>query len=72
MIYYSVLIHFTYYDIGIQIQKEGIVPEPKKVMYNKEMVWMYLNNEKQIEEKWSIIKSKGDRKIIIHMLLSKT
>lgn len=58
------LIHFTYYDNAIQIQKEGIVPRIKKAMFKCEidMVWMYLNDEEQFQNKWKIIQGKGERK----------
>lgn len=58
------LIHFTNYDNAIQIQKEGLVPQESKAISKSEknMVWMYLNNEKQFRDKWEIIQKKGDRK----------
>ena len=58
------LIHFTYYDNAIQIQKEGIIPRKKKAMFKceKDMVWMYLNDEEQFQNKWRIIQGKGERK----------
>lgn len=58
------LIHFTYYDNAIQIQKEGLVPRKKKAMYKceKDMVWLYLNDEEQFCDQWEIIKGKGERK----------
>lgn len=57
------LIHFTYYNNAIQIQKNGILPG-KKVMYKCEgdMVWTYLYDEEQIENKFKIVKGKGERK----------
>ena len=58
------LIHFTYYDNAVQIQKEGLVPQKKKAMFKceKDMVWMYLNDEEQFMDKWKIIQGKGERK----------
>lgn len=69
------LIHFTHYDNAIHIQKEGLVPGKKRAMFKceKEMVWMYLNDEEQFLNKWKIIQGKGERKkydayVIVHSI----
>lgn len=58
------LIHFTYYGNAVSIQSEGLVPQRRKPMYNKEknMVWMYLYDEENIGDKYEVIRRKGERK----------
>lgn len=57
------LIHFTLWDCAQEIQKEGLVPGKRKAMniFEKNMVWMYINNAEDFQQKCDIVHSKGDR-----------
>lgn len=58
------LIHFTSWHHAENIQKEGLMPKQEKPMFplEKNMVWLYLNNEDEFQTKFDIIRKKGKRK----------
>ncbi|MEA5084747.1 MAG: hypothetical protein VB018_11460 [Lachnospiraceae bacterium] len=59
------LIHFTLLEQASEIQKDGLVPGKRKAMniFEKNMVWLYINNEEEFQQKCDIVHSKGDRRV---------
>lgn len=57
------LIHFTLMERASEIQKDGLVPGKRKAMniFEQNMVWLYINNAEELQQKCSIVHSKGDR-----------
>lgn len=58
------LIHFTLWENAEKIQNEGLKPRQRKAMYplEKDMVWLYINEENNVQTKCDIIHKKGMRK----------
>jgi hypothetical protein len=58
------LIHFTLWENAEKIQNEGLKPWQEKAMYflEKDMVWLYMNNENDFQSKCDIVHKKGKRK----------
>lgn len=58
------LIHFTLLERAHDIQKYGLVPGKRKAMniFEKNMVWLYINNVEEFKLKSDIVHSKGDRR----------
>ncbi|MDF2986096.1 MAG: hypothetical protein K0R50_1606 [Eubacterium sp.] len=58
------LIHFTLWERASEIQKDGLVPGKRKAMniFEKNMVWLYINNAEEFQQKCDIVHSKGDRR----------
>lgn len=58
------LIHFTTNESAHSIQKEGLLPGKAKAMYlwEKNFVWMYINDNNSFQEKLDEIHKKGHRK----------
>lgn len=58
------LIHFTLLERASGIQKDGLVPGKRKAMniFEKNMVWLYINNAEEFQQKRAIVHSKGDRR----------
>jgi hypothetical protein len=58
------LIHFTLLERAYEIQKEGLVHGKRKAMniFEKNMVWLYINNAEEFQQKCDIVHSKGDRR----------
>lgn len=58
------LIHFTMWENAEKIQQEGLIPDKQKAMnrFEKNMVWMYINNAVEFQNKYKIVHSKGNRK----------
>lgn len=58
------LIHFTLLERASEIQKNGLVPGKRKAMniFEKNMVWLYINNAEEFQKKCAIVHSKGDRR----------
>lgn len=59
------LIHFTLLERTSGIQKDGLVPGKRKAMsiFEKDMVWLYINNAEEFQHKCAIVHSKGDRRV---------
>ena len=57
------VIHFTYYDKAKSIEKTELRPNEKKALFKKErdLVWVFLNEEKNFERNLKTVHSKGDR-----------
>lgn len=58
------LIHFTYLQNAIKIEKEGLHVNQKNAMFKEEcnMVWMYIYDDNTFKEKLRIVHKKGKRK----------
>ena len=58
------LIHFTLLEQASGIQTDGLVPGKRKAMniFEKNMVWLYINNAEEFQQKCAIVHSKGDRR----------
>lgn len=58
------LIHFTLWENAEKIQNDGLKPGQEKAMYflEKDMVWLYINNENDFQSKCNIVHKKGKRK----------
>lgn len=58
------LMHFTLLERASEIQKDGLVPGKRKAMniFEKNMVWLYINNAEEFQQKCDIVHSKGDRR----------
>lgn len=58
------LMHFTLLERAYEIQKDGLVPGKRKAMniFEKNMVWLYINNAEEFQQKYDIVHSKGDRR----------
>lgn len=58
------LMHFTLLEQSHDIQEDGLVPGKRKAMniFEKNMVWLYINNIEEIQQKYDIVHSKGDRR----------
>ena len=61
------LIHFTLWERASEIQKDGLVPGKRKAMsiFEKNMVWLYINNAEEYQQKCDIVHSKGDRRAVV-------
>lgn len=59
------LMHFTLLERSRDIQEEGLVPGKRKAMsiFEKNMVWLYINNAEKYQQKCVIVHSKGDRRV---------
>ena len=58
------LIHFTLLERAYETQKGGLAPGKRKAMniFEKNMVWLYINNVEEFKLKSDIVHSKGDRR----------
>ena len=56
--------HFTLLERTSGIQKDGLVPGKRKAMsiFEKDMVWRYINNAEEFQQKCAIIHRTGDRR----------
>ena len=58
------LMHFTFLKLAYEIQKDGLVPGKRKAMsiFEKNMVWLYINSAEEYQQKCDIVHSKVDRR----------
>lgn len=61
----SGLMHFTKWENAIQIQRAVLIPNKRKAMssrFEKDLVWLYINNPEEFQSRRDIVLSKGNRK----------